>query len=110
MARTDNGTEFYLVEVTSDLFPTKMDEVETLLARSVREGDGVFRLGGKLFIAFAADVRGSAQGTRRLLMAAREHGFDVRIRLAPEPLPEALWEVAATVATGQVTVLPRIAS
>ena len=102
MAQTAGGVEFYLVEVTP-----KTEKVEEVLRGAVRPGDGVFWVDDNLYVALVADVRGSAQATRRLLSLTKGAGVGCQIRLVPEPFSEALEQVAGRVVAGEVAVRAR---
>lgn len=103
MAQTRTGLEFYLVEVAP-----ATEEADRVLRESIRPGDGVFWAEGKLYAAIVADVRGSAQATRRLMRQTKERGLPAQIRLVSEPFPENLQVVASRVITGDVPVAPRL--
>lgn len=106
MAKTNSGIEFYLVEVTAA--PDRIERIEEVLRKVVRRGDGVFALEGRLYLAFAADVRGSGNATRRMLHVLREQGLEAKTRLVQEPFTEDLWDAAARIVVGEVAVTPRL--
>ena len=106
MAKTESGVEFYLVEMRPDS-GAHLEEVEDLLRRTVRKGDGVFTFEGHLYIALPGDVRGAGHATRRILRHVRNAALPVRTRLVEEPFPENLSVVANRVATGEIQIYQR---
>jgi hypothetical protein len=109
LAKTNSGVEFYLVEVTPEK-GALVEEAEDLIRGVVRTGDAVFTYEGRIFVAVAADVRGAGHATRRMLRAIRNRAIPFRIRLAQEPLPEALWQAAYRVVSGDIAIVPRASS
>ena len=109
LAKTNSGIEFYLVEVTPEQ-GAHPEEAEELLRGVVRAGDAVFKFEGRIFVAIAADVRGTGHATRRMLRAIRSRSLPLRTRLAQEPLPEALWQAAYRVVSGDISISPRLPS
>lgn len=109
LAKTNSGIEFYLVEVTPEE-GALVEEAEELIRGVVRTGDAVFTYEGRIFVAVAADVRGAGHATRRMLRAIRNKAIPLRTRLAQEPLPEALWQAAYRVVSGDVAIVPRAPS
>ena len=109
MAKTNSGIEFYLVEVTPEE-GALVEEAEQVLRAVVRAGDAVFTYEGRVFVALAADVRGAGHATRRMLRSIRNHALPLRTRLAQEPLPEALWQAAYRVVSGDIAIAPRTPS
>lgn len=110
MAKTNSGIEFYLAEVTPTGDGAELEEIEEVLRKAVRGGDALFQFEGRLYLALAADLRGAAQAIRRLLKVIRDKALGARMRMAPEPFAESLWNVAARIVTGEVAVSRRVAS
>lgn len=78
-----------------------------LLREVIRSTDGAFVEKGRLYIAFAGDVRGAAKATRRLMSLTKERGVVTRYRLVVEPFPEDLSNVAHKIIDGDVKVSER---
>lgn len=109
MAQTTRGVEFYLLEVFGDKRSTDIQQVAKTLRAAVRDTDGAFIENGRLYIAFAGDVRGAAKATRRLMNVTRKEGINTRYRLVVEPFPDDIGTVANRVIDGQVEVSARAA-
>jgi hypothetical protein len=109
LAKTNSGVEFYLIEVTPEE-GALAEEAEELLRGVLRAGDPGFTYEGRIFVAVAADVRGAGHATRRMLRAIRKRAIPLRTRLAQEPLPEALWQAAYRVVSGDIAIVPRAPS
>lgn len=110
MAKTNSGIEFYIAEVTPADDGAKLEEIQEALRQGVRGGDALFEFEGRLYLALAADLRGAAQAVRRLLKLTRDKALGARVRMAPEPFAETLWNVAARIVTGEVAVSRRMGS
>jgi hypothetical protein len=109
LGKTNSGVEFYLVEVTPEE-GALVEEAEQLLRAVVRSGDAVFTYEGRIFVALVGDVRGAGHATRRMLRSIRNHALPLRTRLVHEPLPEALWQAAYRVVSGDIEIAPRESS
>lgn len=107
MAKTAEGVEFYLLEVYGEKRSTPIEEVEKVLKAAVRGTDAVFIESGRLYIAFAGDVRGAVKATRRLMNITKKQGVVTRYRLVVEPFPEDLGNIANKIIEGKVKVKRR---
>lgn len=106
MAKTEDGLEFYVVVAKPD-DETDPDELELALRRAVRQGDGVFRQGGSLYVALPGDVTGAGAAARRLMALVRKEGIETKIYLVAEPFPEEVQTAASEVILGHVKVKTR---
>lgn len=109
MAKTPDGIEFYLIEVSSMDVNIKADQMEAVSKGLIRVGDGVLRFGDRVFIAAVTGVPGAAKAARRLLGALKDMGLDTRVRLVAEPFPAEAQGAAAAVDESQVKIKPRSA-
>src|SRR5687767_2328001 len=69
MAETLEGTEFYMVEISSDDPTVTLDHVEMVVRSLIRTGDGVLVWNGRVFVAVVGDVPGAGKAARRLMGA-----------------------------------------
>lgn len=107
MAKTSDGIEFYLIEVSSTDERVKADQVEAVSKGLIRAGDGVLRFGDRVFIAAVTGVPGAAKAARRLLGALKDMGLETRVRLVAEPFAQEAQGAAQAVAQAQVKIKPR---
>lgn len=109
MATTALGVEFYLLEVFGEGGSTSIQDVASTLRAAIRDTDAAFIENGRLYIAFAGDVRGAARATRRLMNVSKKQGIETRYRLVVEPFPDDIGTIANRVIDGQVEVSERAA-
>ncbi len=107
MAKTSEGIEFYLIEVSSTDEHLLADQIEAVSKSLIRAGDGVLRFGDRVFIAAVTGVPGAAKAARRLLGALKDMGLETRVRLVAEPFAEEAQGAAAAVDESQVKIKPR---
>ena len=107
MAKTSDGIEFYLIEVSSVDEQVKADQVEAVSKSLIRAGDGVLRFGDRVFIAAVTGVPGAAKAARRLLGSLRDMGLESRVRLVAEPFADDVQGAAEAVGESQVKIKPR---
>lgn len=107
VAKTKEGTEFYLVEISPATGDADMVRAKKTIEGLSRKGDAVFEAGNKLYLAIVSDVPGTGLALRRMIPNARENDLDVKVRLVTEPFPEQLAEVASKVIMGQIEVSGR---
>lgn len=108
MGTTSEGTEFHLLEVFVESDSVSIEEVEQVVRAVIRNGDAAMREEGRLYVAFAGDVRGAAKASRRLMVMTKKSGLATRYRLVVEPFPKELWNVVSKVVTGVAKVSRRI--
>lgn len=107
MAKTPEGIEFYLIEVSSIDESIGADRVEAITRGLIRAGDGVLRFNDRVFVAAVTGVPGAAKAARRLLGALKEMGLEAKVRLVAEPFAEGVRGAAAAVEKEQVKIKPR---
>lgn len=107
MAKTAEGIEFYLVQVSPNDPALTSRQLATDLESVIRRGDGVFVDDGKVYIVLAAEVPGAAIATKRLMRTLKKKELHVKVRLLPEPFAPRLWKVSSRVISGGVPVAGR---
>ncbi len=107
MAKTPDGIEFYLIEVSATDEHILADQVEAVSKSLIRAGDGVLRFGDRVFIAAVTGVPGAAKAARRLLGALKDMGLETRVRLLAEPFAEEAQGAAEAVDKEQVKIKAR---
>ena len=108
MATTVEGTEFYMVDISSDDPTVTIDHVENIVRGVVRTGDGVLVWRGRVFVAVVGDVPGAGKAARRLMNSVRSKGLEAKVRLVSEPFPDDVTSAADQVKEGKVKVFKRV--
>lgn len=108
MAKTVEGTEFYMVDISTDDPTVTVDHVENIVRGVVRTGDGVLAWRGHVFVAVVGDVPGAGKAARRLMGSVRRKGLNAKVRLVSEPFPDDVTSAAEQVKEGKVKVFKRL--
>jgi len=107
MARSSDGTEFYLLEVTSADPEATTNQIETLTRSVMRGGDGIMIWRDQIFVAIVSGVPGAGKAARRLMSAMKEKGLETKVRLVSEPFQEPASMVAHQVNTKDLPIKKR---
>lgn len=107
MAKTKDGIEFYLAEVSPKSDATDMGGVRKGIEALCRSGDAVFEVEGNIYLAIVSDVPGVGTALRRLLTLVRQEELAAKVRLLTEPFPEQVGNAASKVILGEVPIAHR---
>lgn len=108
MATTLEGTEFYMVDISSEDPSIPVARVDEVVRGLVRKGDGILVWSGRVFVAVVGDVPAAGKAARRLMNAVRSKGLAAKVRLVSEPFPDETVTAAEQVKQGKVKVFKRL--
>jgi hypothetical protein len=107
MAKTKDGVEFYLAEISPGSPDIDMSTPRKSVEAHCRSGDAVFVVGNNVYLAIVSDVPGAGTALRRLITLVRKEELSVKVRLLTEPFPQKVADAASQVIMGQVPVSQR---